>query len=50
MHAQNISLIDTSEPVVCLTFDDGPTGANTLQILAILKAHDAKATFFCDRR
>lgn len=31
---------------IALTFDDGPT-PYTLQILEILKTHQAKATFFC---
>ena len=31
---------------IALTFDDGPS-ENTLQILDMLKMHDAKATFFC---
>ena len=32
---------------VYLTFDDGPTPEATLEILALLKAYNAKATFFC---
>lgn len=32
---------------VYLTFDDGPTGPFTYEILDILDRHDAKATFFC---
>ena len=32
---------------VYLTFDDGPTGPFTLEILDILDAYEAKATFFC---
>lgn len=32
-------------PVVCLTFDDGP-GPNTPQILQVLEEYGAKATFF----
>ncbi|MDS3859851.1 polysaccharide deacetylase family protein [Thermosynechococcaceae cyanobacterium BACA0444] len=32
--------------VVALTFDDGPDRRQTLQVLSILKAHKAKATFF----
>ncbi|MFD0588198.1 polysaccharide deacetylase family protein [Paenibacillus sp. GCM10027627] len=31
---------------VCLTFDDGPTSLNTPKILDVLKAYNAKATFF----
>lgn len=32
---------------IYLTFDDGPTPETTLKILALLKAYNAKATFFC---
>lgn len=35
------------EPKVYLTFDDGPTTEGTEWILATLREHDAKATFFC---
>lgn len=35
-----------SSKTIALTFDDGPTPF-TLEILDLLKAHDAKATFFC---
>lgn len=31
---------------IALSFDDGPNGKNTLQILKTLKKHNAKATFF----
>ncbi len=31
---------------VALTFDDGPTVKHTPQVLALLKTHNAKATFF----
>jgi peptidoglycan/xylan/chitin deacetylase (PgdA/CDA1 family) len=37
--------VDTSAPVVALTFDDGPSQF-TEEILAILREHDVKATFF----
>ncbi len=33
-------------PVVALSFDDGPHPTFTLQVLDILRRHDAKATFF----
>jgi peptidoglycan/xylan/chitin deacetylase (PgdA/CDA1 family) len=39
--------IPTSEPVIYLTFDDGPTPEITDWTLKILKEFDAKATFFC---
>lgn len=32
---------------IYLTFDDGPTPEVTMEILALLKAYNAKATFFC---
>lgn len=38
--------IKTKEKVVALTFDDGPDAIATPQILAALKKHDIKATFF----
>ncbi|BCX12309.1 MAG: polysaccharide deacetylase [Thermosynechococcus sp.] len=34
------------EKVVALTFDDGPWGASTRQVLQILKEEEVKATFF----
>lgn len=43
---QNIILPDDGEYHVCLTFDDGPNPEYTPQILDLLKAYDAKATFF----
>ncbi|SFZ90722.1 Peptidoglycan/xylan/chitin deacetylase, PgdA/CDA1 family [Flaviramulus basaltis] len=39
--------IHTTEKVIYLTFDDGPTPEITNWILAILKPYHAKATFFC---
>jgi peptidoglycan-N-acetylglucosamine deacetylase len=39
--------IPTSEKKVYLTFDDGPTPEITEWVLAILKLHNIKATFFC---
>lgn len=38
--------IDTSEKVVALTFDDGPTAKYTPELLALLKRENVKATFF----
>jgi peptidoglycan/xylan/chitin deacetylase (PgdA/CDA1 family) len=37
---------DVSEPLVALTFDDGPSPEHTPQVLEILARHRAKATFF----
>ncbi len=39
--------IPTDEAVLYLTFDDGPVPEVTPWILDLLKAHHAKATFFC---
>ena len=39
--------VDTSEPVVYLTFDDGPMPGPTDFVLDTLAAHHAHATFFC---
>lgn len=38
--------VDTTEPVIALSFDDGPTPAYTGAVLDALAAHDARATFF----
>jgi len=38
--------VPTPEPVVALTIDDGPDPANTRDILDVLRAHEARATFF----
>ncbi len=39
-------LVDTQEPVVALTIDDGPDPIGTPRILDVLDQHDARATFF----
>jgi peptidoglycan/xylan/chitin deacetylase (PgdA/CDA1 family) len=39
-------MVTTHEPVVALTFDDGPHPVHTPQVLDILKRHNAHATFF----
>jgi peptidoglycan/xylan/chitin deacetylase (PgdA/CDA1 family) len=38
--------VDTDEPLVALSFDDGPHPVHTRQVLAILARHQAHATFF----
>lgn len=38
--------VDTHEPVVALTFDDGPHPHTTPALLALLERHGAEATFF----
>ena len=39
--------VDTTDKVLYLTFDDGPHPTITPQVLALLSAYQAKATFFC---
>jgi peptidoglycan/xylan/chitin deacetylase (PgdA/CDA1 family) len=41
-----LARVATREPVVALTFDDGPDPAWTPQVLARLEAHGARGTFF----
>jgi peptidoglycan/xylan/chitin deacetylase (PgdA/CDA1 family) len=38
--------VETEDPVVALTFDDGPDAVYTPQVLEILTRHNARATFF----
>jgi peptidoglycan/xylan/chitin deacetylase (PgdA/CDA1 family) len=38
--------VHTDQPLVALSFDDGPSPTNTPQVLEILKASGATATFF----
>jgi peptidoglycan/xylan/chitin deacetylase (PgdA/CDA1 family) len=38
--------VETTEPVVALTIDDGPAGETTPRILQLLERHGARATFF----
>lgn len=38
--------IDTDQPIVALTIDDGPDETYSPKILELLKAHHAQATFF----
>jgi peptidoglycan/xylan/chitin deacetylase (PgdA/CDA1 family) len=38
--------VDTHQPLVALSFDDGPHPLYTPQVLALLAQHDAHATFF----
>jgi peptidoglycan/xylan/chitin deacetylase (PgdA/CDA1 family) len=39
--------VDTQEPILYLTFDDGPTPGVTEEVLKTLSEFNAKATFFC---
>ncbi len=41
-----IYTVETTKPVVALTFDDGPSRKYTPQVLDVLRQHDVKATFF----
>lgn len=47
---QIVPRVETSAPVVALTFDDGPTPLYTEEILSILDEHGVKATFFVTGR
>lgn len=38
--------VDTREPAIALTFDDGPHPEDTPRVLEVLERHGAKATFF----
>jgi peptidoglycan/xylan/chitin deacetylase (PgdA/CDA1 family) len=35
-----------SEPAIALSFDDGPSPHNTIELLELLEEHDGRATFF----
>ena len=41
-----ICRVSTTQPVVALSFDDGPDPAYTPQVLAMLRASGSHATFF----
>ena len=41
-----ITNVETADPVVALTFDDGPDPEWTPKLLDILERHDARGTFF----
>lgn len=45
-----VDRVETDRPVVALTFDDGPSSEFTAEILAMLDAHGARATFFVTGR
>lgn len=42
-----ITGVETEQPVLALTFDDGPHPEYTLRLLDVLDRYQAKATFFC---
>jgi peptidoglycan/xylan/chitin deacetylase (PgdA/CDA1 family) len=41
-----VTSVETSEPLVALTFDDGPDPTSTPEVLRLLERYGAKATFF----
>ena len=41
-----VTSVEVDEPLVALTFDDGPNPTTTPQVLRILERYNAKATFF----
>lgn len=43
---QLVSSVDTEEPVIALTFDDGPTASHTESVLTVLRERDVKAKLF----
>ncbi|HVI39719.1 MAG TPA: polysaccharide deacetylase family protein [Anaerovoracaceae bacterium] len=43
---ETVRYIDPKEPMVALTFDDGPSPVYTPEILKALRENNAKATFF----
>jgi peptidoglycan-N-acetylglucosamine deacetylase len=45
-----VARVDTDRPLVAITLDDGPTPGHTTSVLAILKEHGIKATFFLTGR
>lgn len=45
-HRQVLFYSHTQQPVVALTIDDGPDAHTTPQLLDVLQAFDARATFF----
>ena len=44
---KSVNKIKTDRKIIALTFDDGPSGKQTAQILDILKANNTEAAFFC---
>ncbi len=38
--------VDPDQPMVCLTFDDGPSDNYTMKLLEALEKNDARATFY----
>jgi peptidoglycan/xylan/chitin deacetylase (PgdA/CDA1 family) len=42
----SVSAVETTTPVIALTYDDGPDPEHTPAVLAALARHNARATFF----
>lgn len=42
-----IIAVETTDPILALTFDDGPHPEYTLRLLDVLEKYGARATFFC---
>lgn len=47
LYPELITQIKTDQPVLYLTFDDGPTPEVTDYVLDLLRQYQAEATFFC---
>lgn len=45
-HFGMITHVETDDPIVSITFDDGPDPIYTPKVLSILRKYEAKATFF----
>jgi peptidoglycan/xylan/chitin deacetylase (PgdA/CDA1 family) len=50
LYPEALLRMETSEEIICLTFDDGPDPESTPVLLKILKSFDIRAVFFCDGR
>jgi peptidoglycan/xylan/chitin deacetylase (PgdA/CDA1 family) len=46
LYPQRMWKVNTQQPVIYLTFDDGPTPGVTEEVLHLLEQYNAKATFF----
>lgn len=46
LFGEMVARVETSEPVIALTFDDGPNAKFTEPVLEILRKKDVRATFF----
>ncbi|MDB6077773.1 MAG: polysaccharide deacetylase, partial [Akkermansiaceae bacterium] len=44
---KSVSSVPVSGKYIAITFDDGPSTANTPRLLAMLRERNIKATFFC---